>query len=64
MLDFLSALGLVLAIEGLFFAAFPDAARRALAEAANSESGFLRWAGVISACAGVAIVFLARYILA
>ena len=64
MLDFLTALGLVFALEGLLFAAFPEGARRAMLEAAQSDPGFLQKAGIASAAAGVGIVFLARYILA
>jgi uncharacterized protein len=37
MQDFLAALGLLLAIEGLLFAAFPNATRRAMREASESQ---------------------------
>lgn len=63
MTDFLAALGLVFAIEGLLFAAFPAAARRAMAEAAERSESALRLVGVASAIAGVLLVWLARVIL-
>jgi uncharacterized protein len=59
-LDFLTALGLVFAIEGLLFAAFPGAMRRAMAAVAVSPDNFLRMSGLASALVGVAIVFLVR----
>lgn len=60
MTDLIAALGLALAIEGLLFAAFPDAARRAMFEAAQSPSERMRYAGIFSAVLGVAIVWAAR----
>jgi uncharacterized protein YjeT (DUF2065 family) len=61
--DLIAALGLALAIEGLVFAAFPDAARRAMVEAAQTPSDRMRYAGVVSAVIGVAIVWMARQVL-
>jgi uncharacterized protein len=58
--DFLTALGLVFAIEGLLFAAFPGAMRRAMAAVALSPETFLRYSGLASAAIGVAIVFVVR----
>ena len=60
MIDFLAALGLVLVIEGLLFAAFPDAARRAVAAIANTPDQTLRTIGIISAFIGLAVVWLVR----
>jgi uncharacterized protein YjeT (DUF2065 family) len=45
------------------FAAFPDAARRAMVEAAQTPSDRMRYAGVVSAVVGVAIVWMARQVL-
>jgi uncharacterized protein len=60
MSDFLAALGLVLVIEGILFAAFPVAAKRAMtAVFATPETG-LRITGLISAIIGVLIVWLVR----
>jgi len=60
MSDFVVAIGLVLAIEGLIFAAFPGAAKRLAANALESPEGSLRIAGVVSAVLGIIIVWLIR----
>jgi uncharacterized protein YjeT (DUF2065 family) len=60
MLDFLAALGLFFAIEGLCLAAFPSAAKRAMANVLATPDAPLRVAGVISAVIGVIIVWLVR----
>jgi len=60
MSDFLVAIGLVLAIEGLIFAAFPDLAKRLAASALESPDGPLRVAGVVSAVLGVMLIWLVR----
>jgi len=60
MSDFLAALGLFFAIEGLCLAAFPTAVKRAMANVLNTPDGPLRIAGVISAVVGVIIVWLVR----
>jgi len=61
MMDFLAALGLVLAIEGLIFAAFPSAAKRALAEASEAPIERMRIVGVVSAVLGVVIIWYVRW---
>jgi hypothetical protein len=58
--DFIVAIGLVLAIEGLVFAAFPGAAKRLAASALETPDASLRLAGVISAVIGVVMVWLIR----
>jgi len=60
MSDFIVAIGLVFAIEGLIFAAFPGAAKRLAANALESPENALRIAGVVSAVLGIAIVWLVR----
>jgi uncharacterized protein len=60
MLDLVAALGLALAVEGLLFAAFPDAVKRAMIEAAQSQSDRMRFVGILSAVIGVVIVWVAR----
>lgn len=57
---FLAALGLLLAIEGLTLAAFPEAAKRAAAALMDAPDGTLRAMGLIAAIAGVAIVWFVR----
>jgi hypothetical protein len=60
MSDFVAALGLLLAIEGLVFAAFPTLARRAAENLLATPEGPLRTIGVSSAILGVLIVWLVR----
>ncbi len=60
MADFLAALGLVLVIEGLTFAAFPAATRRALETLLEAKDGNLRVTGIVAAIAGVLLVWLIR----
>jgi len=60
MRDFIAALGLVFAIEGLMFAAFPRGVARAMREASEHGERHLRTAGIIAAVCGVAMVWVAR----
>jgi uncharacterized protein len=60
MLDFLAALGLVFAIEGLLFAAIPNLAKDALRSAAETPAERMRLIGLGSAVLGVVLVWLAR----
>jgi hypothetical protein len=60
MADLLAALGLVLAVEGLLFAAFPEAVRRAMIDAAQSPADRMRLVGIASAAAGVVLLWAAR----
>jgi uncharacterized protein len=58
--DFVAALGLVLVIEGLAFAAFPAATRRAMATMMETPDGSLRTAGVVAAVVGIGVIWLVR----
>ena len=60
MSDFLAALGLFFAIEGIVLAAFPGGAKRTMAAVLNTPDGLLRIAGIVSALVGVLIVWLVR----
>ncbi len=60
MSDFFAALGLVLVIEGIAFAAFPAIAKRAIAASLEMADGRLRTAGLFAAIVGVLIVYLVR----
>jgi uncharacterized protein len=60
MSDFLAALGLFFAIEGIVLVAFPIGAKRAMATVLETPNGPLRIAGVVSALVGVLIVWLVR----
>jgi len=56
----LVALGLVFAIEGLLFAAFPTITKRALTHVTETPDTMLRVMGIASAAIGVVIVWLVR----
>jgi uncharacterized protein YjeT (DUF2065 family) len=58
--DFVAALGLLLAIEGLTFAAFPGAAKRAAEEVASAQEGPLRLIGLAAAAAGILLLWFMR----
>jgi uncharacterized protein YjeT (DUF2065 family) len=60
MSDFLAALGLVFVIEGLVFAAFPDAAKRAMTSVLETPDISLRLIGIGSALVGLIVVWLVR----
>jgi len=60
MSDFLVALGLVFAIEGIIFAALPGPAKRAMASAMETPDHTLRAIGIGSALIGVVLVWLVR----
>ena len=60
MSDFLVAIGLVFAIEGILFAAFPVPVKRAMAHVTDTPDGTLRLVGVGSAIVGVLLVWLVR----
>ncbi|HTZ02296.1 MAG TPA: DUF2065 domain-containing protein [Xanthobacteraceae bacterium] len=60
MSDFLAALGLFFALEGIFLAAFPGHAKRTMATVLAMPDGPLRIAGIVSAVVGVLIVWLVR----
>lgn len=60
MLDFIAALGLVFAIEGILFAAIPNLAKDALRSAAETPADRMRLIGIGSAVFGVVLVWLVR----
>jgi uncharacterized protein len=60
MTDFLAALGLVFIIEGLVFAAFPQAARRAAVMTTQTPDEALRLVGLLSAVFGLTVLWLVR----
>lgn len=60
LVELFSALGLVLAIEGALYAAFPGFMRRALASLSVQPEQGLRFAGLFSLIAGVLIVWMVR----
>lgn len=60
MRDFLTALALVLVIEGVLWALFPDGMKRAAAMALALDSGRLRAVGLLAAAIGVLGVWMIR----
>ena len=60
MRDFIVAVGLVLVIEGVVFAAFPEIAKRAVASVLETPDAVLRGIGLASALVGVVLVWLIR----
>lgn len=60
MSDLLTALGLVLLIEGALYTLFPDAMKRSMQLALTLPSGTLRMGGLAAAASGVGMVWLVR----
>ncbi len=60
MTDFVVALGLVFAMEGLLFAAFPEHAKRAMESVLQTPEGSLRAIGIGSALFGLVLIWIAR----
>ena len=58
--DLFAALGLVLVIEGVVLALFPEGLKRKLIAALEMPSSTLRAMGLFAADAGLAIVWLVR----
>jgi uncharacterized protein len=60
MTEFIVAIGLVLVIEGLLFAAFPKVAKRLAVSAIESPETSLRAAGIVSAVLGLILIWIMR----
>ncbi len=60
MRDFVVAIGLVFVIEGLVFAAFPEAAKRAVVAITETPEPVLRIVGLGSAIGGLLVVWFIR----
>ena len=60
MRDLGTALALVLVIEGILYALFPEAMKRIAARSTLVSPQALRAAGLLAACIGVALVWLLR----
>ena len=56
----LTAIGLVLVLEGLLYAAFPNTMRRMVAEFLTMPEATVRWTALTFAAVGVGIIWLAR----
>lgn len=60
MTDLATALALILVIEGLIYAAFPNQMKRMMLTVLAMPSGSLRTVGLLAAVIGVAIVWALR----
>ena len=60
MSDLGAAIGLVIAIEGILYALFPNAMKQAILKVIEQPDGQLRIYGLLAAVAGVGIVWLVR----
>ena len=58
--DLVIAFALVLVIEGLLYALFPDAMKRMMVSVMSMPSSSMRSAGLLAAIGGVGIVWLIR----
>ncbi|MGY9018590.1 MAG: DUF2065 domain-containing protein [Alphaproteobacteria bacterium] len=58
--DLVIAFALVLVIEGLLYALFPDVMKRMMVSVMSLPSSSMRSAGLLSAIVGVGIVWLIR----
>ena len=58
--DFVTAIGLVLVIEGALYALFPEGMQRMMAQALEMQPAFLRKTGLAVAIAGFFVVWLMR----
>lgn len=60
MYDLLTALALLLVIEGLLYAAFPDGMRRVLEQMMTVPAHMLRSGGLVAAVVGIGCLWLLR----
>ena len=60
MQDFLTAIGLVLVVEGVVYGGMPGLARRLATEVRSMPESALRVAGLAAVAIGVGVVWLAR----
>jgi len=60
MTDFLIGFGVLCVIEGLTFAAFPQAMRRAMEAALEHSENLLRVTGLAVAASGLVLIWLIR----
>jgi len=58
--DFVTAIGLVLVIEGALYALFPEGMQNMMAQALEMQPAFLRKTGLAVAVVGFIVVWLMR----
>ena len=59
--DLGTALGLVLVIEGLLLALFPERLMRMTVQLLQAPGDRLRWGGILAALLGLLVVWLVRH---
>lgn len=59
--DFLAAIGLVLVLEGVLYALFPERMQRMMASALTMPPSMLRGGGLLAAFVGFVVVWLVRH---
>jgi hypothetical protein len=64
MIDIVTALGLVLVIEGLLYALAPEQAKRMMAMIYQTPTDNLRVIGMLALATGVAVVWVAKSVFA
>jgi len=62
MTDLIVAIGLVLVIEGLLYAAFPEAMKKMMSMALSMPDNSMRTGGLLAAGGGITIIWLARWL--
>ncbi len=60
MTDFLAALGLAIALEGLAYAAFPEQMKRALETVLGAPNNQIRVIGLVAAGIGLIVLYWVR----
>ena len=58
--ELFSALALAIALEGIVYALFPDRMKRVMSAAIEQPSANLRFAGLLAAMLGVAVMWVIR----
>jgi len=60
MVDFVTALGLALVLEGMLYGLFPNAMRKMMERVLDEPAEALRYRAVLIACIGLTIIWFAR----
>ena len=58
--DFITALGLAIALEGIAYALFPEGMKAMMAQMQTQSPTILRIAGLVAAITGVLVIWLIR----
>ncbi|KAB0537717.1 DUF2065 family protein [Pseudochrobactrum algeriensis] len=60
MSDLITAIGLLLVLEGLLYGGFPHFARRMAKDVSEAPENYLRIAGIVALALGVGVIWLVR----